>query len=651
MRNLLLIVLVVIVTTFAGIVWTQKRYDRKYLYKEFKDKTHYLNDNQNWRNQLREEFGKNIQSLPETVKNAIIERADKDIKQQWEPLLAMEFLEYKINGNRNHYEGKNFNRRDKLMNLILAELLTQKSKYINQIANGVWLLLEESTWTWPAHIGMQKAGEGLPDPQQYIIDLGAGESSAYISWIRLLLGEQLAKLSPMFVKRIDYELDKRIVEDFLHTDFKSWMGFEGQHVNNWNIWINTNMLMTALLTVNDTLRLDVIKRAVTSADNWLDWYGEDGGCDEGPSYWYEAAGRLIQFLFYMSSASKHHMDWSSKPLIKSIGDYIYKMHIDKNYFVNFADAAAKQVADPTLIYHYGQLFNNSLMKQFGSYIYEFAGGDHYFLTDGFNGHLHQYFMELDAYPHLKTETPKAPQPLESWLPDLQVITLRTREGSPEGLFLGAKAGTNGESHNHNDVGNFILYVNGLPAIIDIGVGVYTKDTFGKHRYDIWYMQSQWHNTPTINGVQQKDGLHYAAHNVTYNKTETGLLAEFKADIAGAYPKEAQVDSWVRKLVFDRKSNVLTLDESYKLLKFVQPFKVHFITILNVTESDGRVLLKDKDVNLELNYDNNLFNVVVEQHKTNDTKLYNIWGDSVNRVTLVSKIVDKLEGNHSIVFKV
>ncbi|CAG2182165.1 unnamed protein product, partial [Oppiella nova] len=233
------------------------------------------------------------------------------------------------------------------------------------------------------------------------------------------------------------------------------------------------------------------------------------------------------------------MNWSSKPIVKSIGDYIYKMHINADYFVNFADAHAKQIPDPTLVYHFGELFNNTVMKQFATYLYALDGKEKYLLGDGGNGHLHQFYMEMIAYPSLKTLVPKAPQPLESWFPDLQVITLRSEEGSAKGLFLGAKAGTNDESHNHNDVGNFVLYVNGLPALIDIGVGTYTKDTFGPHRYDIWTMQSQWHNTPTINGVQQKAGAQYVARNVTYNKTS----AEFEADIAGAYPKEAQVKSW------------------------------------------------------------------------------------------------------------
>ena len=36
-------------------------------------------------------------------------------------------------------------------------------------------------------------------------------------------------------------------------------------------------------------------------------------------------------------------------------------------------------------------------------------------------------------------------------------------------------------------------------------GTYTKQTFGKDRYTIWTMQSNYHNLPMINGVPQKFG--------------------------------------------------------------------------------------------------------------------------------------------------
>ena len=86
----------------------------------------------------------------------------------------------------------------------------------------------------------------------------------------------------------------------------------------------------------------------------------------------------------------------------------------------------------------------------------------------------------------------------------------------ERLFLAVKAGDNADSHNHNDVGSFIVYKDGLPVFIDIGVESYTKKTFSPQRYEIWTMQSAWHNLPSFDGVMQKDGEHYHAVDVSYS---------------------------------------------------------------------------------------------------------------------------------------
>ena len=128
--------------------------------------------------------------------------------------------------------------------------------------------------------------------------------------------------------------------------------------------------------------------------------------------------------------------------------------------------------------------------------------------------------------------------------------MRSIQGSSKGLFLGDKGGTNGESHNHNDVGNFVLNLDGEPALIDVGVGTYSAKTL-KDRYKLWYMQSQWHNLPSINGIMQHEGGNFKAHNVTYKSTPNG--GEFELNIASAYPTEAHVKKWLRKLSFDGKA--------------------------------------------------------------------------------------------------
>jgi len=218
--------------------------------------------------------------------------------------------------------------------------------------------------------------------------------------------------------------------------------------------------------------------------------------------------------------------------------------------------------------------------------------------------------DLLQQPEIAKATPKPMLLKEAWLPGFtsktyliklsryllifsfyQVLSLRSIQGSSKGLFLGAKGGNNDENHNHNDVGNFVLYLDGEPAIIDVGVATYTNRTFGKDRYKLWYMQSQWHNLPSINGVMQHEGGQYKAKNVSFKSTPNG--GEFQLDIASAYPTEAHVKNWMRKLTFDGKTNEMTLKETYELSEFVKPTDMHFITTLEKVEKTelGKVEIK------------------------------------------------------------
>ena len=181
-----------------------------------------------------------------------------------------------------------------------------------------------------------------------------------------------------------------------------------------------------------------------SADDWLNWYGDDGGCDEGPAYWGEAGGRFIQYLYYLSSASNNKMNWSSNALINNIGAYIYKMHIDSNYFVNFADSSANLNLDPSVVYRYGEALNDNIMKEFAAFWYQLGGKDWRLGHFAQTGEFHQFYLQMSAFNSMRGLPAKAPQPLESWLPELQVVTLRSKTESGKGLFLGAKGGTNGK---------------------------------------------------------------------------------------------------------------------------------------------------------------------------------------------------------------
>lgn len=251
----------------------------------------------NWRQQQKKTWEEKIAALPDSVKARLTDRADKALSYTWPALPASLYLEYKMNGNRSHFEQRQNERRAALSSLVIGELVTRDKKYLPQIVNGIWATLEESTWVLPAHIGMQRGGTGLPDPQEAIIDLFDGETAASLSAMRFMLEEELQQYSPVIGQRIGYELDKRVFLPYLQrTDFW-WMGFGDRRPNNWNPWINSNVLSAVLLSGQhiDTIGR-LLQKILSSTDKFIDGYGDDGGCDEGPSYWSEAGGKLIRIL-------------------------------------------------------------------------------------------------------------------------------------------------------------------------------------------------------------------------------------------------------------------------------------------------------------------------------------------------------------------
>ena len=180
------------------------------------------------------------------------------------------------------------------------------------------------------------------------------------------------------------------------------------------------------------------------------------------------------------------------------------------------------------------------------------------------------------------------------------MTARECEDSSIGMFLAAKAGNNGEMHNHNDCGNFMVYYNGNPVIIDTGVGRYTKQTFSSDRYKLWFMQSGYHNLPSFGGVDQKDGTRYTATNKQFSEQERSISSELKS----AYPAEAGIESYVRRVALT--GGVVIVDECITL---TEAKEIDFHLMLNqkptvlqdglISLPEGRALTYDTSLEVEL----------------------------------------------------
>ena len=567
-------------------------------------------------------------NIPQILREQYISAAEEEIDYDWPAVKATDYLEFIRSGDRR--QGKYDAPRDALMALVMGELAEGKERFLDQIINGVWYYSEQTWWGWSAHL---PEPSGLPDIKNPFIDLGVGEIANILSWTWHLFHDEFDKIHPFISIRLKDEIMQKAILPYYERNDFWWMGLANDRpVNNWNPWTNHNMLTAILIMEDDQAKkIKGVQKVIRSLDAFLNPYPEDGGCDEGPSYWGRAGGSLYQNLDLLRLATKGQFNVYDNPLIRNMGSYIYKAYINYPYFINFADADATTGSRPQIIYSYGKDIQDPVMQKFGAYL----AGKQDWGSRTPDGKIDEQIMQLLLLDEIKNAPAENVLISDFWLPDTEIAGARDKSGSAQGFFFAAKGGHNAESHNHNDLGTCILYFDGKPGLIDIGREKYVANTFNEHRYEIWTMQSQYHNLPKINGTDQMQGRQYAAKNTTFSAN--AKKAVFSTDISGAYTEEAGVKKWIRSYRLDRGKK-FTISDDYELTKTGEgPTTLNFVTYCKVTETDRGILQLDGEgFSLAMQYNTNIVDPEIEFNEVTDTTLRRYWPDGITRIVFTLK---------------
>ncbi|WP_114752148.1 heparinase II/III domain-containing protein [Pleomorphovibrio marinus] len=564
-----------------------------------------------------------------------LEMASEKIDYEWPYIPATKSLLIHRTGDRNEYQAVSFEKRQVLGTMMLAEIYENKGRFIDPIINGIWSICEESFWGVPAHLPKTDEYSGLMDVSKPFVDLFAAETATFLAWADYFFGEQFDEVSPQIRKRIRHETQNRIFQPLMNQHH-GWMtaNANGRPPNNWNPWICSNWINAALLLEDDPKeRTALVHKAMEVLDNFLNPYPQDGGCDEGPSYWGAAAASLFDNISLLNEASDGAFQYVFEDeKVKNMGKFIYRANISEDYFLNFADADPQPTMSAAMIYRYGEAIDDPDMMRFGAFYREPSEGSlarfHYF----------RVFFELFMREEFEKAEKGLPLPKDVWLPDVQVMVARDQEGSTDGFFLAGKGGHNDESHNHNDIGNYVVFYDGNPLLIDVGRGTYTRKTFSDERYTIWYNRSDYHNLPTVNGYTQEVGRKYEASEVSHQARNN--RSQLNLDIAKSYPEDAGIKSWKRSLTLQRGREVV-IEDSYELER-AESITQHLMTIypVNVDEK-GKIIIayegKDgKARPFTISYDKDKLEASVEKinlEAPEDQGILTKWGDNIYRVNL------------------
>ncbi len=553
-------------------------------------------------------------------------------------------------GDRLAYERPYFARRQALNWWLLAACCEPEQTLIDRCVDAIWSLCEESTWCLPAHSGQDLAERSpleLPQPAGQFIDLFSAETAAQLATACALLDDLLPAA---VVVRVAHELHRRIF-----TPLALGRSYWWEHgLNNWTPWVASNLLHAGCWAESDGVRLAaLVERLDVAVGRYCQRLSPDGGCDEGIGYWNVGCGRLLQFGERLALATGVVWHPSRYPALAAAARFPAVVHLGQGLFPTFADSLAsvrplrpvlaralRCCPDPGL----ADLLQWSLRGwrvegaadpgfELGSSL---AGGSLNLLLD-------QCFHCPEPDPAWRPQPP----PASSWLPDLQWLCA---QAGP--LALAAKAGHNGENHNHNDVGQWCLYLDGAPVLIDVGRGSYGRESFLPGRYGIWYNGSQGHAVPQVAGQGQIAARRFDAAEAavllaggqpTWEDRRIGAQAVHYSDdgqrlclgmdLAACYPDSCGLRHLWRRLELDREDHCLLCQDQVEAAAPVEMALPLIAVVEPRLAADGLCLDTTSGAGLHLSWSGWQLQAVEPIDLENDPDLGASWGPRLWRIRL------------------
>ncbi len=312
------------------------------------------------------------------------------------------------------------------------------------------------------------------------------------------------------------------------------------------------------------LIVDLLLAARQPLHTFLSGFTADGGCSEGPGYWAYGFGMFCLLNEQLETRTGGAFSLlENMPNVQAIAQYGPAMSLMGPRLVNFSDCdPGRHILSPSLLTYLGSRLNNDACRR------QAAVNVHYLMEHPQEaaGHRNELLrLFLKAPESVPSETP--PPMGSAYWPDLAVVVSRHADGHGRIWEFAVKGGHNAEHHNHNDCGSFLLHVDGVPLIGELGAPEYVKEYFGPDRYDFFAAGSMGHSVPLVNQQDQKAGRTFAAKVVDYQETANGCIVTL--DLAGAYDATAGIKTLRRVIRFDPAACGLEIHESWN----IEPFEI------------------------------------------------------------------------------
>lgn len=242
--------------------------------------------------------------VPVAMRNDYIRLGNLYQKKPWNAIPAETFAEFRTNGNRTRYEEASFGIRKQFVCLVMAEIMQGRGRFLPSIRKGLHYFIEKEPW-WgiPAHYPKDH-----PEKDIQPVDLFNAETAGMLAWTLYMLEDEINRK------------EKGLCEQ------------------------DAKLRDAAFKGVQQCLR------------TFMKGYPDDGGCEEGVSYWDCAGASFFESLYFMQFAPKQAvltLTDAQKKKVENMGRFITTMYINDFTFVNFSDAQAQNVPNINILFPLG----------------------------------------------------------------------------------------------------------------------------------------------------------------------------------------------------------------------------------------------------------------------------------------------------------
>ena len=457
------------------------------------------------------------------------------------------YLDYSRTGKRPAGEKMMGSRHGQIRQLVWAECVENKGRFMPDIEKMLIEFAKEPSWTLPAHDHNLTSFKG----RDYTVDLGSAQFAHELAQVLWLLGD---KISADTRAKVMAALEQRIFSP-LRQSFRTGKGNGWLHAEmNWNPVCLSGGVGAALAVLPD--RND---RALFAAAGehysryYLAGFTPDGYCGEGMGYWNFGMSHFLLLREQLWQATHGKVDLFDDTKIRNAALYGINLEMVNGVYPAIADCRWGTKPSGEILSYLNRALGLGLRR--------------YEESSGAVGPGDLVFGPMEIFPNSLRGVKPASQAREGvglryFFEQAGVLVCRTapEATSPMGAVL--KGGHNDEPHNHNDVGSF-TFVAGKEAFVADPGGpfVYNNKTFGKERYTAFKLfSSLGHDVPVVAGRAQIPGRQARAKVLATKFSE--ISDEIAMDIASAYDAQ-ELKKLVRTFVFDRRADTLSVSDDFE----------------------------------------------------------------------------------------